>query len=189
MEEYANAGASTSGAIKGYERMEVWWTRLYSLRDTASSLGRDGITHGMIKDLKKIAGKDANWMVRRLARDMRESVMNNGDFRDTYPYRDLVAEKRRETIEIRSGLRYNPESIWWARLRLLERFGRRMKWNPVLGTRDLLHDLGEISEKEDDPRVREEAVSITRQLNYGVDRHIIQRFVVFMKGFRYNVAA
>ena len=133
----------------GYDPNDVWYNRLNSIERLAKKGKVEFNTYSFIETLSQIASDDDDWRIKKLCLSMLESFDKKGDFSETNPYKEKIAEEERMKIKVASELDYDPTAIWYDRLDAVEKLAESK-----IDTEKFRGDLEVIAEKEDDWRVR-----------------------------------
>lgn len=141
--------------IKNYKSDDVWHKRQQALE----AFARNRIPKtAFYPDLWDIAKRDGDWRIRKLAQSMISSYLQEGDFSQTRPYQEKLAEIRRKAIKTTcKKTTYNPNDLWYFRLEEVSSMGGSTYRGPAV-----IQDLTAISERDDDWRIRREATRLLR---------------------------
>ncbi len=134
-----------------YHADDIWYNRMRALEALARTPVAEAVTQETLLDLEAIAAGDDDPRISELAYWMIKSYTLHGDFSDTWPYKEMLAENERLTIHTTTDFGYHAKDIWYQRMDAIEDLVRR----PAKITSDLITDLQIIAQREDDSRIRE----------------------------------
>ncbi len=154
-------------SVFNYNPNAIWYDRLNALRNLARKGKPKNSQTFILDDLNFISNRDPDYRVRGLAKDMVDSYATHRDFSDTIPYIEMLAEKRRRKTKLQSQMGYNPNDIWYNRLRVLETTAKVVAYQQI--TKAMYQDLKTIARRDDDERIRRKAGLMARSIRRNGD--------------------